>query len=555
MTPRILLLLGLAIPTSSTLALPVPKKPTTTPSSIPEFTPVFAPASVFVALDDRLPFTKLKRAVHIPNLCNYRYHVGTRSAECQKFIDQALGYYYSYVWIEAARSAETALLHDPSCAFAWLVLHKGLEKWNQGDNIAALKKAQEFMPKASHREQMLITARLNEKGLLGTATADERKKRAAKSLDELLTIYDDDEEAWFARAALAGGFQGGPVEGVPYYKALLKVNPLHPGANHELVHYFEGSQRPALGWPHAEGYVASSPGIPHALHMQSHLAMRIGKWELTTDRSARAVELQLEYHRVQGVKPNQDHQYSHHLETLTLSLVHDGRFREVGEIRKICEGHGYRFNLPWFRTALGQKDWPTAEALIAQQKKSDKAMGSYMSALMSLERNDLSRANAEVDVLRQIQQTKRADKRLENRLLEVQGRTLCAGGSGAEGIKLLQRVVDRTKNDYWHHAWGGGAYYMETWGIGALDAGDAATAEEAFLEALAHDAGSAIAAFGMEALCQRVGRTKEAGTFANLANRLWSKADPKDLSEMRAAMARRAEHISLGTTAVTGTTR
>lgn len=551
---RILLILGLAIPASSVLAQPKAKKPTDVPIAIPEFTPVFAPASVFVALDDRLPRTKLKQAVYVPNLCSYRYHVSTRSAECQKFIDQSLGYYYSYVWIEAARSAETALLHDPECAFAWLALHKGMEKWGQGDNLAALKRAQELMPKASHREQLLITAKLNEKGLLAKAAGEEAKKRAAKSLDELLTIYDDDEEGWYARGALNGLF-GGTVEGVPFYKALLRLNPLHPGANHELVHFFEGSQRPALGWPNAEGYVASSPGIPHALHMQAHLAMRIGKWELTTDRSARAIELQRDYHRIQGVKPNQDHQYSHHLETLTVSLVHDARFREVTEIRKICEGHGYRFNMPWFRTALGQRDWTTAETMIAEQKKTDKALGSYMSALMSLERNDIARANAEVDVLRQIQQTKRNDKRLENRLLEVQGRALCASGSGAEGIKLLQRVVDRTKSDYAHHSWGGGAYFMEAWGIGALEAGDAASAEEAFLEALAHDAGSAIAAFGMEALCQRVGRTAEADSFAKLANRLWAKADPKDLSEMRATMTRRAEHISLGTTSASSGSR
>ena len=74
-------------------------------------------------------------AVYVPDLCVYHYRVGTRSADCQRFVDQALGYYYSYVWIEAARSAETALRYDPECAYAWLVLHKGLEKWGQGDAI------------------------------------------------------------------------------------------------------------------------------------------------------------------------------------------------------------------------------------------------------------------------------------------------------------------------------------------------------------------------------------------------------------------------------------
>ena len=49
------------------------------------------------------------------------------------------------------------------------------------------------------------------------------------------------------RAQLAGGsgLFGGKASAVPFYKALLRINPLHPGANHELVHYYEGSRRPA----------------------------------------------------------------------------------------------------------------------------------------------------------------------------------------------------------------------------------------------------------------------------------------------------------------------
>src|SRR5205823_565385 len=89
----------------------------------------------------------------------------------------------------------------------------------------------------------------------------------------------------------------------PYYKALLRYNPLHPGGHHELVHFYENSRRPALGWPHAEGYIQSSPGIPHAFHMQAHLAMRIGKWDKTTDRSARAIEIEEAYHQLMKVSP------------------------------------------------------------------------------------------------------------------------------------------------------------------------------------------------------------------------------------------------------------
>jgi len=180
---------------------------------------VYAPAAVIVALDQRMPITKLAPAKIIPDLCKYKYRVTTSSPECQAFVDQSLGFYYSYVWMEAARSAETALRHDPECAYAWFLLSRALEKWARGDMTKPLTTAKELMPKAGHREQLLIQARLQEKGMWPGVGPDERKKKAAGSLDELLTIYGDDEEGLFARAQINGG-----TEGAVYYRALLRFN-------------------------------------------------------------------------------------------------------------------------------------------------------------------------------------------------------------------------------------------------------------------------------------------------------------------------------------------
>ena len=213
-----------------------------------------------------MPMTGLAPSKLFPNLCLLKYPISTTSPECQKFCDQGLGFYYSYVWMEAARSFETALKYDPECAFAWLGLHKALETWGGGGKMPtptgfhalagivwqgkepahftkaprdlSLEQAKLLMPKASHREQLLITAKLQEKGMLPGVGPEERKKKATATLDELLTLYDDDEEGWFARAKIAEG----QYAAAPYYKMLLKVNPLHPGANHEFVHFYERHQ-------------------------------------------------------------------------------------------------------------------------------------------------------------------------------------------------------------------------------------------------------------------------------------------------------------------------
>jgi tetratricopeptide (TPR) repeat protein len=474
----------------------------------------------------KLPLCGLAPSKLIPNLCLLEYHVSTASPECQAFVNQGLGYYYSYVWMEAARSFETATVRDPNCALAWWQLSRALEKWGRNDQATkALLKADALKAHASHREQQLILARMQEKGQApGVGDAETRKKAAINTIDTLLSLHDDDEEAWYYRAHLAGGYGfGGTVGAVPFYKALCRVNPLHPGANHELVHFYENVRRPALGWVHAENYIKSSPGIPHPFHMQAHLATRLGRWDKTSDRSARAVELERAYHKEMNVKPQEDHQYSHHLEILTISLVHDGRFAEARAIQEEARRCGYHFWLPWFRLHVGERNWPDALKMIDRYKK-DKTMASYLRAVLYLRQGDVSRAAPEIEVLRQAYQKRKNDRKLELRLWETQGLLLCMTGAADAGVKLLERAVKKTKDDYSHHAWGNGAYYMEAWGTGALLGGKLDVAEEAFLEALAHDTGSVRGALGLQVLCERQGRFDEAQRYAALAHKFWRHA-------------------------------
>jgi tetratricopeptide (TPR) repeat protein len=201
--------------------------------------------------------------------------------------------------------------------------------------------------------------------------------------------------------------------------------------------------------------------------------------------------------------------------------------------------------------AVATGDWAEARKLADHWAKSDKAAGAYHMAVIALERGDLPAAAAAVDVLRQGLQSKKTRSQ-ELRLWEVQGRLMCLTGQGEAGVRLLKRAVDKTKDDYTHHAWGGGAYYMEQWGAAALDAGRAADAEEAFQEALAHDAGSVRGALGLWALCSRLGRTDEAGRFLALAERCWAKADPRDFYRLRDDFARRAANIPAAAVAAAG---
>lgn len=514
-----------------------------------------------------LPQTGLSPAKRHLDQCLLRYRVTTDAKLCQDYVDQALGYFYSYVWMEAARSFETALLHDPDCAFAHWGLARALKRYGRGNATASLLRAWELREHASPRERLLIKAMMEEDGQLpGVGSGDQRKQKAIATIDELLALYDDDEEGWYYRAQLAGGqgLFGGKASSVPFYKALLKVNPLHPGANHELLHFYENFQRPALGWVHAENYIKSSPGIPHAFHMQAHLATRLGRWDKTSDRSARAIELQRAYHAREGVTPRQDWQYQHHLETLLVSLTHDGRFAEAREIKKECDRAGYNLPAPSFRLHLAARDYDAALEVAERVRQGrgtaaaapprgkaakgraprgggsgDKVTASYYAALVYLKKGEPGRALPEIEVLQAAFRDRKSDRRLELNLLEAQGLYLCQTGAGPAGLKMLAKAVEKTKDSYGHHAWGNGAYYMEAWGAGAMAAHKLDVAEEAFLEALAHDPGSVRAALGLQVLCEWQGRDEEAARFAAKARRCWARAESRhyqaELAALRAA--------------------
>ena len=96
------------------------------------------PASFKMRFSTKLPMCGLEPSKLHPNLCLIKYRITTGSKECQEFFDQGLGYFYSYVWMEAARSFETAARHDPNCPMAWWALSRALEHYGRGSANAAL---------------------------------------------------------------------------------------------------------------------------------------------------------------------------------------------------------------------------------------------------------------------------------------------------------------------------------------------------------------------------------------------------------------------------------
>lgn len=475
-------------------------------------------------------------------LGSLHYRVTTISAEAQAYFEQGLRCYHSYVMPAGVKNGASACFRhaaalDPDCAMAYW----GLSFCGDNDLIPldAAHRALELASKhGTDRERRLCAARvlelearaLEEKARqrrpserrdgeaepkAGPPAADPaaRAKRELflDTLDGAIAAYPDDVEIWIWRGKVYGDYFNAAREAmaIPYQLAAHRLRPAHPAPNHELVHLYEAIERPAIGWPYTIGYRRSAPNMPHANHMQGHLAMRLGRWDMAVDctRASRR--------KAKDGYPELDS--NHHVDTMLIALSRQGHFREAE-----AEPAAYRDALTWARLLQLKADLQGLDQWAIRRRESKSPDGFYVGALAALDRGDLAAVSP---LLANVEEHWKKNTENLYRHHEVKGRLQVQSGQVDEGLKLLREAAAKVVKDSGAHAWGGGSYILEVWGESALRVGRLAEAEEAFLEALAHEHGSVIGAIGLQVVCERRGDRGTAAHYAARAAAIWQGAD------------------------------
>ncbi len=487
-------------------------KPSAPP--VPQLTPVATQPVKDVS--DALPL--------FPGLGNLHFPVTTQSPETQEYFDQGMRCYHAYVlpgYVKnsAAADFQHAAALDPTCAMAyWGLSFCGTPAMKQADAAnRALELAQRY---GSDKERRYAAARVLE------LAGPQKREQFLDALDGAIAVYPDDVELWIWRGKVYGQYVAASdsPESLPYELAAVRMHPEHPAPNHELIHLYEAIDRPALGWPFTVGFRQSAPNMPHANHMQAHLAMRLGRWQDAIDCTRLSRQKSLE-----GF-PELDP--SHHADILIRALAHEGRFAEAEK-----EPAQFRAELPWTRLLQLKADPEALGQWGAERRAKERVEGQYIGALARLEVGDVTGAQPFVAAV----EAKWKDNAREYYAYrEVRGRWLVQSGSADEGLKLLREAGKRAVKDSSLHAWGGGSYMLEVWGEAALRAHRLDDAEEAFLEALAHEHGSIVGALGMQVVWERRGRADMAAHFAGRAGQIWKDADPGALDRQLARLRRAA---------------
>lgn len=107
----------------------------------------------------------------------------------------------------------------------------------------------------------------------------------------------------------------------------LDDHPEHPGLYHYIIHIYDFPQLAHKGVEVAHAYDDLAPHTPHALHMPSHIFVRLGEWEETVEWNIRSAEAALN-HPVNGTTSIH---YPHALDYKMYGYLQLGQHEEARE--------------------------------------------------------------------------------------------------------------------------------------------------------------------------------------------------------------------------------
>ena len=272
--------------------------------------------------------------VHFPASC---------AAEVQTAIDKGMALLHSFQYQESEQTFTDAATRDPRCAMAHWGMAMALyhQLWDFPDEKtlkhghAEIEKARKLHPASSF-----------EKGLIDAAAAFYQKKKithAARvqaysaALERLSAQSPGEVEiSSFYALSLVSLAETHDVDTIANLKKaiaildpLLQQHPDHPGVAHYLIHATDRPEFAEQGLAAARRYAAIAPDSAHALHMPSHIFVRLGLWQdsISSNLAAKASGAHAsEMHLAEF------HYQTHAMDYLSYSYLQSGQEAKAREV-------------------------------------------------------------------------------------------------------------------------------------------------------------------------------------------------------------------------------
>ncbi len=306
-------------------------------------------------------------------------------ADCNESVradfDRALGLMHHMMYVQSRGEYESIAETDPDCAMAhWGVATTLFQPlWGTTPSDEDFERAEVAIDRArasveSERERLLIeaTAAFFE---ADTEHLGVRLNAWADGMDAAYQAYPEDHDVaalyslgLLTRALSADDHHALHAEAEEILQKIFDAEPTHPGSIHYAIHATDAEGRAENMLHMVEAYGEIAPTVPHALHMPSHIYVRLGDWPEVIDWNERSSEAALE-HDVNGAV---SYHYIHAIDYLVYGHLQRGEDSVAENVWKTAQDKGRHqggfvgaFHLAAIpaRLAVEQRDWERAAQL------------------------------------------------------------------------------------------------------------------------------------------------------------------------------------------------
>ncbi len=303
------------------------------------------------------------------------------NADVQADVDHALAMMHHMMYTQARAEFEAISQADPGCAMAYWGVATTLFQplWGTTPSAEDITEGRRAIQQASslakdERERRLIsaTAAFFEPD---TDKVGERLAGWIRGMEQAYEAYPNDTNVAslyaLSRLTLARSADNRKAlhnEAEKVLRDVWQTEASHPGAVHYSIHATDADGRAGNATEIVDSYTGIAPSVPHALHMPSHIYVRLGDWPRMIDWNQKSAKVAVE-HKVNGAT---SFHYIHALDYLVYGHLQRGEDSAARKVWETAQANGpHQANFPGAfhlasipaRLAVETQDWKAAAAI------------------------------------------------------------------------------------------------------------------------------------------------------------------------------------------------
>lgn len=262
--------------------------------------------------------------------------------QVQADFDRAMAMLHNMMYVTARDRFDQITQKDPNCAMAYWGIATTLFQplWGTRPSEEDLQQGWELSSKAielaeSGREKMLAESTA---AFFRDPEATDfwpRIERWTAGVKTAYEAYPDDPDitALYGLSLLTLAQRAddrNPLhdEAEALLREVYEENPRHPGAIHYTIHATDVDGRAENALDIVEAYGKIAPDVPHALHMPTHIYVRLGDWAEVINWNKKSAEAALNHPVGNAVS----HHYAHAIDYLVYAYLQQGEDEKAESI-------------------------------------------------------------------------------------------------------------------------------------------------------------------------------------------------------------------------------